>query len=254
MLKEKNPKAEVYILHSQQSKQENNFYLNEMKNSQKPMVIISTGKFVGEGFDLSQIESLFLCMPFSNKNLTKQYLGRLNRSLELKEELRVYDYIDFAVDMYRNMYQKRLRQYLKLGYILAEDEKTRHNQIQLYNYQDYDKPLKVDFSQADEIILGLPTLNLNILEELSRLKQSTKKIIIVLSQKNQSIKKQTLLNKIMELDIEVKWRNTTSQSFVICDQPIVWYGNLAFFSKENNDATSIRLINRMIAKQLLNQE
>lgn len=58
----------------------------------------------------------------------------------------------------------------------------------------------------------------------------------------------------MELDIEVKWRNTTSQSFVICDQRIVWYGNLTFFSKENNDATSIRLINRMIAKQLLNQE
>lgn len=252
MLEERDLEAGIYTLHSQQAKQENNVYLEEMKNSDQPMVIISTGKFVGEGFDLSQIESLFLCMPFSNKNLAKQYLGRLNRSLDLKEELRVYDYIDFAVDMYRSMYQKRLREYLKLGYVLAEDEKTRRNQIQLYNYQDYDNPLKVDLSQADEIILGLPTLNLNVLEELSRIKQSAKKIIIILSQKNQSIKNQYLLKKLIELDIEVKWRNITSQNFIVCDQRIVWYGNLDFFSNENDDATSIRLINRMIAKQLLN--
>lgn len=236
----------IFTLHSRQKKRFNEEQIDEMKLQKEPFVIIATGQYVGEGFDLGSLESLFIAMPFSNKTLSQQYLGRLNRNLKEKSELRVYDYIDFAVDIYRNMYQKRLTQYLKLGYVLAEDEKTRSNQIQLYDQSNYYDALVADISQAEEVIISIPNLSEAIVLELEQIKQTTVKVII--SEKD--MKKSDLVNRLTNLNIPVSQIDSKPQSFIVCDNKTVWYGNLEFFSKRNTDDTTIRLINRDFASQL----
>lgn len=187
-------------------------------------------------------------MPFSSKTLTQQYLGRLNRNLENKDELRVYDYIDFAVDIYRKMYQKRMKEYLKLGYVLAEDEKTRSNQIQLYDNTNYYEPLKADLSQAREAIIGIPYLNKSILSELKQIKQSKIDLMVVISERDAQNSK--LVERLTNLNIQINLSNSKPQNFVVCDNKTVWYGSLEYFNTINTDNTAIRLINREIASQL----
>lgn len=248
LLKDASSNTPIFTLHSQQKKQVNDQNLENMKRIKDASVIIATGQYVGEGFDLASLDSLFIAMPFSSKTLTQQYLGRLNRNLENKDELRVYDYIDFAVDIYRKMYQKRMKEYLKLGYVLAEDEKTRSNQIQLYDNTNYYEPLKADLSQAREAIIGIPYLNKSILSELKQIKQSKIDLMVVISERDAQNSK--LVERLTNLNIQINLSNSKPQNFVVCDNKTVWYGSLEYFNTINTDNTAIRLINREIASQL----
>ena len=81
-------------------------------------VLISTGRYIGEGFDDARLDTLFLAMPVSWKGVLAQYVGRLHRSHPGKREVLVYDYVDTAVPVLRRMSEKRLRGYKNLGYIV----------------------------------------------------------------------------------------------------------------------------------------
>lgn len=50
-------------------------------------MILSTTKYVGEGFNLSILDTLFVALPFSWKGNAQQYLGRLERALNQKDEV-----------------------------------------------------------------------------------------------------------------------------------------------------------------------
>lgn len=57
----------------------------------EPLVIVATGKYVGEGFDYPRLDTLFLALPISWKGLVAQYAGRLHRENEGKKDVRIYD-------------------------------------------------------------------------------------------------------------------------------------------------------------------
>ncbi|MDR0436771.1 MAG: helicase, partial [Bacteroidales bacterium] len=79
-------------------------------------IILATGKYLGEGFDLPSLDTLFLVFPFSWKGSLIQYTGRLNRISHGKKEIRVYDYVDEQVPVLAGMYRKRLKGYKALGF------------------------------------------------------------------------------------------------------------------------------------------
>jgi superfamily II DNA or RNA helicase len=79
-------------------------------------VILSTGKYLGEGFDLPSLDTLFLVFPFSWKGMLIQYTGRLNRASQGKNEIQVYDYVDEIVPVLARMYGRRLKGYKALGF------------------------------------------------------------------------------------------------------------------------------------------
>ena len=85
-----------------------------LNNSNK--IIISTGSYIGEGFDDDKLDVLFLTMPISGKTRVIQYVGRLHRKNENKKELLIYDYVDDNFAKTRNMFLKRKNTYEKLGY------------------------------------------------------------------------------------------------------------------------------------------
>jgi superfamily II DNA or RNA helicase len=87
--------------------------------SNEHRVILATGKYLGEGFDLPSLDTLFLVFPFSWKGMLTQYTGRLNRASLGKSEIRVYDYVDDQVPVLARMYGRRLKGYKALGFVLV---------------------------------------------------------------------------------------------------------------------------------------
>ena len=82
----------------------------------EPFVLVATGKYVGEGFDMPRLDTLFLAMPISWKGTVQQYAGRLHRLFVGKDEVQIYDYVDINVAMLERMYQRRLKGYASIGY------------------------------------------------------------------------------------------------------------------------------------------
>jgi superfamily II DNA or RNA helicase len=79
-------------------------------------VILATGKYIGEGFDDSRLDTLFLTLPVSWRGTIAQYAGRLHRLHDGKRDVRVYDYADLNVLMLARMFDRRCRGYEAIGY------------------------------------------------------------------------------------------------------------------------------------------
>lgn len=99
--------------------------------SQEERLILATGQYIGEGFDDARLDTLFLTMPISWKGTLQQYVGRLHREYDTKQEVRVYDYVDANVSRLKEMYGKRLKGYKSMGYITS-DEGGETEQMRLF--------------------------------------------------------------------------------------------------------------------------
>jgi superfamily II DNA or RNA helicase len=86
-----------------------------------PRVLLATGSYIGEGFDDSRLDTLFLTMPISWRGTLQQYVGRLHRIHHGKKVVRVFDYVDAMVPMLGRMYEKRLKGYSAIGYEMESD-------------------------------------------------------------------------------------------------------------------------------------
>jgi superfamily II DNA or RNA helicase len=83
-------------------------------------LILATGRYIGEGFDDARLDTLFLALPVSWKGTLIQYAGRLHRTHAGKKEVQIYDYVDRHVPILNRMFERRLRGYRAMGYVLAE--------------------------------------------------------------------------------------------------------------------------------------
>jgi superfamily II DNA or RNA helicase len=79
-------------------------------------VLVATGRYLGEGFDDSRLDTLFLTMPISWRGTLAQYAGRLHRQHASKRDVVVYDYVDENEPMLAKMAAKRRAGYRSLGY------------------------------------------------------------------------------------------------------------------------------------------
>ncbi len=82
-------------------------------------VLLSTGKYIGEGFDDARLDTLMLTLPVSWRGTIAQYAGRLHRLYDSKREVRVYDYADLNVPMLARMFDRRCRGYEAVGYTIT---------------------------------------------------------------------------------------------------------------------------------------
>ena len=79
-------------------------------------LVLATGRYIGEGFDDTRLDTLFLTMPVSWRGTVVQYTGRLHRAHPGKSEVRIYDYVDSRVPVLARMFQRRLAGYRSIGY------------------------------------------------------------------------------------------------------------------------------------------
>ena len=80
------------------------------------LVVVTTGQYLGEGFDCPQLDTLFLAFPMAFKGKLVQYTGRLLRPYPGKRRVTVYDYADSAIPVLHSMHTKRLTTYRTLGF------------------------------------------------------------------------------------------------------------------------------------------
>ena len=85
------------------------------------LLVLATGRYIGEGFDEARLDTLFLTMPVSWRGTVVQYTGRLHRLHPGKTEVRIYDYVDRRVPVLARMYQRRLTGYRTIGYERSDE-------------------------------------------------------------------------------------------------------------------------------------
>ena len=78
-------------------------------------ILVATTTLVGEGFDLPQIDTIFLTMPNGNRAKTLQILGRVLRPAQGKRVGRIVDFRDRRVSILERQYQKRKAIYLNFA-------------------------------------------------------------------------------------------------------------------------------------------
>jgi superfamily II DNA or RNA helicase len=88
-----------------------------MSKLDSTQVVVATGRFVGEGFDLPRLDTLILALPVSWKGSLIQYVGRIQRDYKGKEEVKVIDYVDAKIPMLLRMFNKREKGYRALGFL-----------------------------------------------------------------------------------------------------------------------------------------
>ena len=109
-------------------------------------VVVATGKYVGEGFDLPRLDTLFLAMPIAWKGSLAQYAGRIHRESDDKDRVTIYDYVDCSLPMLQRMFNKREKSYKAMGYqILFNSEAPEQGQLSTEfllssDKQDYEAP------------------------------------------------------------------------------------------------------------------
>jgi len=132
------------------------------------LIIVATGKYVGEGFDFSRLDTLFLAPPSSWKGKVAQYAGRLHRNYHGKSEVQIYDYVDLHIPVLEKMYQKRMKGYVEIGYKIKSDNIA--NEIStdfIYDGKSYYDVFVSDLkSVKKELIIASPTMHKNRLVQL----------------------------------------------------------------------------------------
>ena len=87
------PSAEV--LHGGMRDKNRVAVLERIMCSSSPSPLVATGKYLGEGFDLPKLDTLFLALPVSWKGTLAQYAGRIHREHEGKTEVLIFDLTEY---------------------------------------------------------------------------------------------------------------------------------------------------------------
>lgn len=124
----------IIILTGRLPKREQKAELDRLANipESEERLVIATGKYIGEGFDDPRLDTLFLAMPISWKGTLEQYVGRLHRLYDKKQEVRVYDYVDKKVPVLKKMYEKRKSGYKSMGYVADKESSGVVEQMGLF--------------------------------------------------------------------------------------------------------------------------
>lgn len=216
------------------------------------LVIIATGKYIGEGFDYPRLDTLFLALPISWKGNIAQYAGRLHRDYDGKNEVRIYDYVDIRVPLCDSMYRKRLRGYASVGYGVPKptDGNNVSKQELIYDGQTFSESFRQDLlTTKHSIVISCQKIKFKYTPQLLYLLRDlmTNGIEVVVWVKEQGDSDQELV----AYGIEVQCDETLSVQCAIIDKSKVWYGSINFFGYNTEENNVIRITDSFIANELL---
>lgn len=242
-LKAQHPDAQIQIITGSTKEKLN------IKDETKPYVILSTSKYVGEGFDMPSLDTLFFTLPFAWRGNTQQYLGRLERGLSDKDELRVYDYVDIADDTFAKMFKKRSNVYRKLGYEIVPPTNHNNYAAQYFDWQTYEATWIHDIDQATDIFIRVRTLSRQLIQILNDQASQNKRISLNLKEADDIHQNNESLEHLLSPKVNIQWSKQIGNQLCIFDHKTCWYGDLNFGSKCFPTMSAIRFVNSNLAKQ-----
>lgn len=216
------------------------------------LVIVATGKYVGEGFDYPRLDTLFLTMPIAWKGNVEQYAGRLHREYKGKSDVQIYDYVDIHIPLCDTMYRKRLKGYAAAGYgknvvSSATDKKPRELIYELNNYEEaFQKDL---VSAKHSIVIAVPKVKYRykpvIMSTLANLLHNG--VAVAIHVKEEGFNEMELANA----GIDVACNKVQTLQCAIIDKSIVWYGNINFFGYNSETSNVMRIADYKIANDMI---
>ena len=228
----------------------------------EPLVIVATGKYVGEGFDYPRLDTLFLALPISWKGLVAQYAGRLHRENEGKKDVRIYDYIDIHEPVCDSMYRKRLKGYASIGYKTiikgqptlfdnVNDIEFSINEGQIFNGKTFFRPYKTDLGTAKHsVVLSSPKLynaeRNSLVEYLMNLSSQGIEVLVLTHTANEQTE------YLQRKGLSVKIIPTLSLCTTIIDKTIVWYGAINALGYTSEEDNVIKVTDNNLADELTN--
>ncbi|MBU3953426.1 MAG: DEAD/DEAH box helicase family protein, partial [Proteobacteria bacterium] len=227
----------------------------------KPFVLVSTGSFIGEGFDEPRLDTLFLAMPISWKGTLQQYAGRLHRLYEDKKDVQIYDYVDIHVRMLENMYGKRLKGYASIGYKVkagnVPDMPTdiifdKHSFFAVY-LTDIENALTQvlivsPFITKKRVIQMMPHFDM-LLKKQVRITIMTRPVEDFKEDKKLSL--EAIFTLLKGAGVQVVFKSNIHQKFAIIDQKTTWYGSINLLSFGYSEESIMRLSSSTIAHELI---
>ncbi len=228
------------------------------------LIILATGQYVGEGFNCSRLDTLFLAMPIAWDGNVEQYTGRLNRSYEGKSKVTVIDYVDHHIEMFANMYNKRLRTYKRIGYELSQDAKRKPDERYFYDCETYSDAFQNDVINAKaEVIICSPYVSAagseSLLRSYAGMKNKSASISLItypVTHYSDDIKGriEKIHNKLIMAGIKVLFADGIPSRYAVIDKEILWYGSMSLVSNIKEDDDEMRIVNRSVAKALIEDQ
>lgn len=219
----------------------------------EPLVVVATGKYVGEGFDLPRLDTLMLALPVSWKGLIAQYTGRLHRNYPGKSETRIYDYIDLRVPICDSMYRKRLHGYKAVGYSIAIANEGLFAELTtetIFDATTFERPLYEDLSKArHSIVISTTRLRWNrtprIIELLAAASVRGVSITIIIAETGHREP------ELQAMGFSIIHRPEYKMQCAIIDQCIGWYGSVNLMGRSLADTNVIRMVSSDLANALM---
>ena len=254
----------VFLLSGSNSKKEHKEILKQM-NQVAPgesMILVATGKLIGEGFDYPRLDTLMLAAPVSFSGRLEQYIGRLNRDYTGKEEVIVYDYIDSHIRILDNMYAKRLRTYKRTGFqVITNNILTKQSVNSIYDSGNYMDIFERDIVEAGKkIIVSSPELTQDKVARfiyLVKPRQEAGVSVTVITTEPQNISYgspefyQGLMKEMRENGIYVIVRDEVAEHFAVIDDELVWHGGMNLLGREDAWDNLMRIRSFQVAEELL---
>ena len=223
----------------------------------EPLIVIATGKYVGEGFDYPRLDTLFLALPIAWKGKVAQYAGRLHRNYPGKKEVLIYDYADFRIPVLERMYQKRLKSYAAIGYQVKTDTDLSAPPDVIYDGKSFYPVFLQDLKTADrEILIVSPFMRKNRLKQLlpafSEAIQKGVSVSVVtrppedFTGENMDLTVENI-QMLENANVKVIRKSSFHQKFTIMDNRTVWYGSVNFLSFGTNEESIMRFENYDLA-------
>ena len=260
MLGEKSPN--VILLSGKGTAKEKREILQGLSRipTDEPLILVATGRYVGEGFDLPRLDTLFLAMPVSWKGTLAQYAGRLHRSYEGKQEVLIYDYVDIRVPMLERMYHKRLSGYAAIGYTVRGDKAEPVSENRIFSQEEYWEKFSWDICNAQkEILVTSPYLHIAQVKRFLRLLPKEVRLTVVTGDES-SFKPEAwakMANSVKLLEdsgATVILKPKVYQRYAVIDKSTVWYGGINFLGFEKAAHGTMRLCSAELAKELLDRK
>ena len=225
----------------------------------EPLILVATGRYVGEGFDLPRLDTLFLAMPVSWKGTLAQYAGRLHRSYEGKQEVLIYDYVDIRVPMLERMYHKRLSGYAAIGYTIRGDKAAPAAENRIFSQEEYWDAFSMDIANAQrDILITSPYLHIAQVKRFLKLFPKEVRLTVVTGDescvKTETWTKMSNAVKLLEdVGTTVILEPKVYQRYAVIDKNTVWYGGINFLGFEKAAHGAMRLCSAELAKELLDR-
>ena len=218
-------------------------------------IIVATESLLGEGFDLSYLDTLLIATPISWDGSITQQAGRLHRSHEGKRQVEIFDYVDLSIPMLARMYQKRLKTYAKLGYeVYAAKDASQAEANILIDSSHFLETLNKDIVNATKnVFIAAPYAASACLTKLkdSLTSSMTRGIpieIIVASTPRDDAKA-----VFAEMGIGYSVKTEGRLCAAVIDEETVWYGTIPLLAFPKNEDCSIRFKSSEVAAELLDE-